>query len=104
MAAVATLRRAGVLVETGTRRLAEYSLSRGEPAGHRPRRWVSGVTDSKGRVKITATARTAGWLRTGFAGDAAYAKVESATRSVSTTRPASQVLTPRRNRRARAST
>lgn len=37
----------------------------------------SSVTDAKGRVKIRATAWTTGWLRTSFAGDAAYAKVES---------------------------
>lgn len=37
----------------------------------------SGVTDTRGRVKITATAWTTGWLRTGFAGDATYTKVDS---------------------------
>ncbi|WP_131732947.1 hypothetical protein [Actinomadura formosensis] len=38
---------------------------------------TSGVTDSNGRVKIRATAWTSGWLRTTFAGDATYTKVES---------------------------
>ena len=37
----------------------------------------SSTTDAKGRVKIRATAWTAGWLRTSFAGDATYTKVES---------------------------
>lgn len=37
----------------------------------------SSTTDAKGRVKIRATAWTTGWLRTSFAGDATYTKVES---------------------------
>ncbi|MFI0366596.1 hypothetical protein ACH35V_01880 [Actinomadura sp. 1N219] len=37
----------------------------------------SGVTDAAGRVKIGATAWTEGWLRTSYAGDANYTKVDS---------------------------
>ncbi|NKZ07887.1 hypothetical protein [Actinomadura latina] len=37
----------------------------------------SGVTDAQGRVKIGATAWTAGWLRTSYSGDATYTGVDS---------------------------